>query len=57
MASLKTTKTNGTVPTNYMLCLKSDCPQATTCLRYTATEMMPTRKTISGNFNLLLSLL
>ena len=30
-----------TVPTNYMLCLKSDCPKATMCLRYKATQMMP----------------
>ena len=31
-----------TVPTNYMLCLKSDCPKATMCLRYKATQMMQT---------------
>ena len=31
-----------TVPTNYMLCIKSDCPKAATCLRYKATQMMPT---------------
>ena len=31
-----------TVPTNYMLCIKSDCPKAATCLRYKATQMIPT---------------
>ena len=30
-----------TVPTNYMLCLKSDCPKATMCLRHKATQMIP----------------
>ena len=30
-----------TVPTNYMLCLKSDCPKATMCLRHKATLMIP----------------
>lgn len=29
-----------TVPTNYMLCLKSDCPKATMCLHHKATLMM-----------------
>ncbi len=41
MAQQETTKTNNTVPNNYTLCLKSDCPKAATCLRYAATEMMP----------------
>lgn len=40
MVQQTATKTNE-VPTNYTLCLKSDCPQAATCLRYAATEMMP----------------
>ena len=30
-----------TVPTNYMLCLKSDCPKSTMCLRHKATLMIP----------------
>ena len=30
-----------TVPTNYTLCIKSDCPKAAKCLRYKATQMMP----------------
>ena len=30
-----------TVPNNYTLCIKGDCPKAATCLRYAATEMMP----------------
>ena len=30
-----------TVPTNYTLCIKSDCPKAAVCLRYKATQMMP----------------
>ena len=42
MAQETTTKTTETVPTNYTLCIKSDCPKAATCLRYKATQMMPT---------------
>ena len=34
------TKKIETVPTNYILCLKSDCPKAATCLRHKATQMM-----------------
>lgn len=43
MAQLETTKTNTntSVPNNYTLCLKGDCPKAAACLRYAATEMMP----------------
>lgn len=41
MAQLETTKTNNTVPNNFTLCLKGDCPKAPTCLRYAATKMMP----------------
>lgn len=41
MPQLTMTKTNGAVPTNYLLCLKSDCPKAATCLHHAATEMMP----------------
>lgn len=41
MEQLTTTKTNGKVPTNYMLCTKDDCPRASQCLRYIAGEMMP----------------
>ena len=35
-----TTKKTETVPTNYTLCIKRDCPKATTCLRHKATQMM-----------------
>ena len=41
MEQLTTTKTNGQVPTNYMLCTKGDCPKASQCLRYIAGAMMP----------------
>ena len=41
MAQQTNTQTNEKVPVNYMLCLKSDCPKATMCLRYKATQMMP----------------
>ena len=41
MEQLTTTKTNGKVPTNYMLCTKGDCPKASQCLRYIAGAMMP----------------
>ena len=34
------TKKIETVPTNYTLCVKSDCPKAATCLRHKATQMM-----------------
>ena len=36
-----TTKKIETVPTGYTLCIKGDCPKATTCLRHKATQMMP----------------
>ena len=36
-----TTKKTETVPTNYTLCIKRDCPKATTCLRHVAVAMMP----------------
>ena len=42
MTQETTTRTTETVPTNYTLCIKSDCPKAATCLRYKATQMMPT---------------
>ncbi len=35
------TKTTEKVPTNYTLCLKSDCPKAANCLRHAAMAMMP----------------
>ena len=41
MAQLTTTKTNGEIPKNYILCLKSDCPKAANCLRHVAVAMMP----------------
>ena len=41
MAQQKTPQTIETVPTNYILCLKGDCPKAAVCLRYKATQMMP----------------
>ena len=41
MAKQKTSQTSGEVPTNYTLCIKGDCPKATMCLRYKATQMMP----------------
>lgn len=41
MAQLTTTKTNGEIPKNYTLCIKSDCPKAATCLRHAAVAMMP----------------
>lgn len=37
---MATTKTSGEVPTNYILCLKGDCPKAAMCLRHKATLMM-----------------
>ena len=37
---MATTKKIETVPTNYTLCIKSDCPKAATCLRHKATQMM-----------------
>ena len=40
MTQMATTKTDGTVPTNYTLCIKGDCPKAATCLRHRATQMM-----------------
>lgn len=40
MTQMATTKTDGTVPTNYTLCIKSDCLKAATCLRHRATQMM-----------------
>ena len=39
---MATTKTSVEVPTSYTLCIKSDCPKAAMCLRYKATQMMPT---------------
>lgn len=30
-----------TVPNNFTLCIKGDCPKMATCLRYAATQMMP----------------
>ena len=41
MTQMATTKTDGTVPTNYTLCIKGDCPKAATCLRHRATLMIP----------------
>ena len=41
MAQLTTTKTNGEIPNNYTLCIKSDCPKAANCLRHVAVAMMP----------------
>ena len=40
MAKQKTPQTIETVPTNYILCLKGDCPKAAMCLRHKATLMM-----------------
>ncbi len=40
MAQQETTKTNNTVPNNYTLCIKNDCPKADTCLRHVAVGMM-----------------
>ena len=37
---MATTKKIETVPTNYTLCTKSNCPKAATCLRHKATQMM-----------------
>ena len=37
---METTKKIETVPTNYTLCIKGDCPKATICLRHKATQMM-----------------
>ena len=37
---MATTKKIETVPTNYTLCIKGDCPKATICLRHKATQMM-----------------
>ena len=41
MARQTTTKTTEKVPTNYMLCVKSNCPKAVNCLRHAAVAMMP----------------
>ena len=41
MAQNSSTKTSEKVPTNYTLCIKSDCPKAATCLRHVAVAMMP----------------
>ena len=41
MTQQKATHTSEKVPANYTLCTKSDCPKATMCLRYKATQMMP----------------
>ena len=41
MAQNSATKTSEKVPTNYTLCIKSDCPKAANCLRHVAVEMMP----------------
>ena len=41
MAKQKTPQTSGEVPTNYTLCIKSDCPRAAMCLHYKATQMIP----------------
>ncbi len=41
MAQQTTTNSNEKVPTNYTLCLKSDCPKAANCLRHAAVAMMP----------------
>ena len=41
MAKQKTPQTSVEVPINYTLCIKGDCPKATMCLRYKATQMMP----------------
>ena len=40
MTQMATTKTDGTVPTNYTLCIKGDCPKASNCLRHVAVAMM-----------------
>ena len=40
MTQETTTKTTETVPTNYTLCIKSECPKAATCLHHKATQMM-----------------
>ena len=40
MLQTTTTKTTETVPTNYTLCIKSDCPKAAICLCHKATQMM-----------------
>ena len=40
MAQQKTPQTSGEVPTNYTLCIKSECPKAATCLHHKATQMM-----------------
>ena len=37
---MATTKKIETVPTNYTLCIKGDCPKATICLHHKATLMM-----------------
>ena len=41
MAQQKTPQTIETVPTNYILCLKGDCPKAETGLHHVATQIMP----------------
>ena len=40
MTQESSTKTSEKVPNNYTLCIKGECPKATTCLRYAATRMM-----------------
>ena len=37
---MATTKKAETVPTNYTLCIKGNCPKATICLRHKATLMI-----------------
>ncbi len=41
MAQQTTTSPTEKVPTNYILCTKSDCPKSANCLRHTAVSMMP----------------
>ena len=38
---MATIKTGESAPANYTLCIKGECPKATMCLRYKATQMMP----------------
>ena len=40
MTQNPTTKNSEKVPNNYTLCIKGDCPKATTCLRHVAVAMM-----------------
>ena len=37
---MATTKKIETVPTNYTLCIKGDCPKVAICLRHKAIQMM-----------------